>query len=68
VTWTFWGSFYGPALLTHVRCRECGGTYNGRTGGSNLIPAILFVTVALVLICVMLSIIGWIVWSRVGGR
>ncbi|HYT94360.1 MAG TPA: hypothetical protein VEL76_36935, partial [Gemmataceae bacterium] len=35
VTWTPWGSFYGPALLTHVRCRQCGHAYNGKTGRSN---------------------------------
>src|SRR5262245_40471404 len=34
VTWTPWGSFYGPALFTHVRCPECGYAYNGRTGRS----------------------------------
>jgi DNA-directed RNA polymerase subunit M/transcription elongation factor TFIIS len=45
VVWTPWGSFYGPAMFTHVRCPECGYAYNGNTGGSNLIPAIGFVTV-----------------------
>jgi predicted Zn finger-like uncharacterized protein len=47
VLWTFWGSFYGPALFTHVRCPECSHCYNGKTGGSNLVPAILFFTVPL---------------------
>ncbi len=55
VVFTFWGSFYGPALLSHVRCPDCGYAYNGRTGRSNLIWAIVFVTVPLVLI---LAIIG----------
>ena len=48
VTWTPWGSFYGPALFTHVRCPGCGYAYNGRTGRSNLIPAIIFVLVPLI--------------------
>ena len=26
VTWTAWGSFYGPALFNHVRCRRSAGT------------------------------------------
>jgi predicted Zn finger-like uncharacterized protein len=47
VTWTPWGSFYGPALFTHVRCPDCGYAYNGRTGRSNMIPAIIFVLVPL---------------------
>jgi predicted RNA-binding Zn-ribbon protein involved in translation (DUF1610 family) len=50
VTWTPWGSFYGPALFTHVRCRECGYGYNGRTGGSNLVPAVLMVAIPAILI------------------
>jgi predicted Zn finger-like uncharacterized protein len=62
VTWTPWGSFYGPALFTHVRCRECGYGYNGRTGRSNLIPAILMVAIPLILILglvfFMLSMLG----------
>jgi hypothetical protein len=45
-----WGSFYGPALVSHVRCRECGYAYNGRTGGSNTLAAVLFVSIPLVLI------------------
>jgi predicted RNA-binding Zn-ribbon protein involved in translation (DUF1610 family) len=55
VLFTFWGSFYGPALLTHVRCPECGYAYNGRTGRSNLVPAIIFVAVPLVLILAILT-------------
>ena len=50
VSWTIWGSFYGPALFNHVRCRECGYAYNGVKGTSNLLPAILFITIPLVLI------------------
>lgn len=58
VLFTFWGSFYGPALFSHVRCPDCGYAYNGRTGRSNLLPAIVFVTVPLVLI---LAIIGGVI-------
>jgi predicted RNA-binding Zn-ribbon protein involved in translation (DUF1610 family) len=55
VLFTFWGSFYGPALFTHVRCPECGYAYNGRTGRSNLLPAAIFVSVPLVLILAILA-------------
>ncbi len=58
VTFTFWGSFYGPAMFNHVRCRKCGYAYNGRTGRSNLLPAILFVTIPGLLIS---GIIVWVV-------
>jgi hypothetical protein len=57
VLWTFWGSFYGPALFSHVECPKCGATYNGRTGRSNLVPAVAFVSVPLLLI---LLIVGFI--------
>jgi DNA-directed RNA polymerase subunit M/transcription elongation factor TFIIS len=54
VVWTPWGSFYGPALLTHVRCPECGYAYNGRTGGSNTLAATFFVLVPLILIAAII--------------
>jgi hypothetical protein len=37
-----------------VRCPECRCTYNGRSGGSNLIPAILFVAVPLILMAAII--------------
>jgi hypothetical protein len=62
VIWTAWGSFYGPALLCHVRCVSCGATYNGRSGRSNTIAAFFFVMVPLVLIMVICAVLGWWVW------
>lgn len=59
VMWTPWGSFYGPALLTHVRCSDCGYAYNGKSGRSNLIPAIFFVTIPLLFILGILGALGW---------
>ena len=59
VMWTFWGSFYGPALFTHVRCPECGYAYNGKSGRSNLIPAIVFVTIPLLIILAIFGTLGW---------
>ena len=68
MTWTPWGSFYGPALFNHVRCRECGFGYNGLTGKSNLIPAIFFVTVPAVLIVGILVALLWVLGVFRGGR
>jgi LSD1 subclass zinc finger protein len=59
VVWTPWGSFYGPALLSHVRCPECGYAYNGKSGRSNLIPAIIFVSIPLFCILAILAGLGW---------
>ena len=57
VLFTPWGSFYGPALFHHVRCPECRYAYNGRSGGSNLIPAILFVAIPAVLMAAIIVFI-----------
>ncbi len=62
VLWTPWGSFYGPALLHHVRCRECKCAYNGRTGRSNLLWAIIFVTIPSLIIAGLLTFIGFVLY------
>ena len=62
--WTPWGSYYGPALFTHVRCPECGYTYNGRTGHSNLIPIIIFVATPLLALAGLLGVIVSILRAR----
>jgi hypothetical protein len=59
IPFTFWGSFYFTALFSHVGCPACGYRYNGRTGRSNLVPAILCVSVAL--LC-LLGALGFIAW------
>jgi hypothetical protein len=64
VMWTFWGSFYGPALFNHVQCAECGKTYNGRTGRSNFIPALIFVTIPVLLIMGLIGVITWMIMAR----
>jgi predicted RNA-binding Zn-ribbon protein involved in translation (DUF1610 family) len=64
VHWTFWGSFYGPALFNHVKCLECGQTYNGVSGRSNFIPALIFVTIPVLLIMGLIGVITWLILSR----
>ena len=39
---TWWGGIVGPYLLNHVRCQDCGTTYNGKTGKSNTVPIIIY--------------------------
>jgi phage FluMu protein Com len=64
VKWTAWGSFYGPAMFSHVRCPECGYCYNGKTGRSNMLPAIIFVSVPLLGILAILGAIFYILRVR----
>jgi hypothetical protein len=59
VGFTWWGGFIGPMLFSHVSCRNCGTTYNGRSGKSNTTAIILYVTIPLV-VGLMLAIIGGI--------
>jgi ribosomal protein S27E len=68
VLFTFWGSFYMPALLTHVRCPDCGATYNGKTGGSNLGWAIGCFTVPLIIILAILGGLAFVIFSAMTGR
>jgi predicted Zn finger-like uncharacterized protein len=64
VKWTPWGSFYGPAMFTHVKCRECGSCYNGKSGRSNIIPIIIFVTVPLLGILGILGGLAYLFYSK----
>lgn len=64
VKWTPWGSFYGPALFTHVRCPECGYAYNGNTGRSNIVPAIIFVTIPALLILGIIGLVIYMIMNR----
>lgn len=66
VVWTAWGSFYGPAMFSHVRCLDCDYKYNGRTGGSNLIPAIIFVTIPLMFILGLVGFVGYMLLQYFG--
>jgi predicted Zn finger-like uncharacterized protein len=59
VAFTFWGSFYFTRLFSHVRCQECGYAYNGRTGRSNIVPAIVCISIMAMAI---LGVLGFIVW------
>jgi predicted Zn finger-like uncharacterized protein len=64
VTWTAWGSFYGPSLFTHVQCPDCGYCYNGKTGRSNTVPIILFVAIPLLGILGILGGLAYLLHSK----
>ena len=46
----------GPALLTHVKCEECGTQYNGKTGKSNTTGIVIY-TVAIIGVVIVLGAI-----------
>jgi hypothetical protein len=45
VGFTWWGGALGPWILCHVRCKECGTCYNGRTGKDNTVGIIIYTAV-----------------------
>jgi hypothetical protein len=64
VKWTAWGSFYGPALFTHVQCPECNYCYNGKTGRSNMLAASMFVAIPLIGILAIIGVVFYIIAQR----
>ncbi len=49
VTFTWWGGILGPKLFKHVKCRNCGKGYNGKTGRDNKNAIIIYCVVVGVL-------------------
>jgi hypothetical protein len=49
IYWTFWGGMVGPLMLSHVRCKSCGTTYNSKTGKSNNTAITIYLVVSLVI-------------------
>jgi len=46
IHFTLWGGFLFTKMLHHVRCNNCGTTYNGQTGMRNrLLPLISLVVI-----------------------
>ncbi len=50
VGFTWWGGVLGPALLSHVRCGQCGTAYNGKTGQSNTGAIAIYTVVVLAIV------------------
>jgi hypothetical protein len=49
VSFTWWGGFLGPKLLSHVQCSACGAAYNAKTGRSNNTAIVIYAVVLSVL-------------------
>src|SRR5207248_7444050 len=48
VGFTWWGGLVGRAVVSGVRCNECGTCYSGRTGKSNDIAIAIYLGISLV--------------------
>lgn len=65
VKFTWWGGLIGPRLFTHVKCDDCGTTFNGRTGKSNNVAIALYLIVPAVLVFIVTFIYAFM--NAVGG-
>ena len=62
LTWTIWGSFYGPAVLGLVRCNRCRQTFSRRTGQPNLGGILLFCIIVYGLLLLLLAVpVGFLI-------
>jgi len=69
VKFTVWGGTLGPRLLSQVRCRNCGQSYNGKTGKDLAVGMIWYISISalvglaiallVVLYMIMLSTAKW---------
>lgn len=48
VKFTWWGGLLGPKMLSHVKCRQCGLAYNGKSGQSNTTGIVIYSIVVFV--------------------
>jgi hypothetical protein len=49
VKFTWWGGLLGPKMLSHVKCRNCGLTYNGKSGQSNTTGIVIYSVIVFVI-------------------
>ena len=49
VKFTWWGGVLGPKLLSHVKCNNCGGKYNGKIGRDNTKGIVIYSAVVAIL-------------------
>jgi hypothetical protein len=49
VKFTWWGGVIGPKMFKHVKCRQCGLAYNGKTGQSNTTNIVIYSIVVFVI-------------------
>jgi len=64
VHYTWWGGVLGPRLLCHVRCKDCGTAYNGRTGNYNTVGIIIYSAVGLLLVLGLFAAAGLVFLLR----
>ncbi|PSB41275.1 hypothetical protein [Chamaesiphon polymorphus] len=57
IGFTWWGGIVGPKMFNHVKCTQCGTTYNGKTGKSNQTAIAIYVGVSTVVAIAVFTVI-----------
>lgn len=57
MSFTWWGGILDPKLLTHVKCNDCGETYNGKTGKDNRTNIIIYSVVVGIIVFALLAVV-----------
>lgn len=57
LSFTWWGGILGPKILTHVKCHECGATFNGKTGKDNTTNIIIYSIVVGLIIFFLIALV-----------
>jgi len=57
VSFTWWGGVLGPKLFSHVKCPQCGCTYNGKTGRPNTGNIVAYSVIAFVIGIVLIVLL-----------
>lgn len=67
IRFTWWGGILGPKILTHVKCRDCGSKYNGKSGKDNTAGIVIYSAVVAILVLglvvVMFAALGLLMFA-----
>jgi len=67
VRFTWWGGVLGPKVLSHVKCPQCGKTYNGKSGHDNTTGIVIYSAVVAVVVLgfvvVMFAALGLLMFA-----
>ncbi len=58
VGFTWWGGVLGPSILSHVKCDDCGTTFNSKSGKSNQTGIVIYSITLFVIVLALYAAIG----------
>jgi hypothetical protein len=58
IAFTWWGGVVGPKMFNHVKCTQCGTTYNGKTGRSNQTAIAIYLAISTTIAIVVVTVLS----------